>query len=304
MIDNNRNTAKFKKHPLKQFLIIYLFIGYFLVFSGDQHILAQNLDSQEQAELRKYEKLIARHHKENNMRKELDYCSKVAFIYWQNNMFQQAGDYFERCLEINEKLGNQNGTKLTNYYLGMIYSKQEAYSKALEAFQNGLKISRELNLKNSILSGLLNLSQTYQVMEDFDQSNKYTLEALELAKQQDDLKSVRTCYGLLSENYKSLGNPEKSMEYFDLFSTIDRHLKSQKISDIQNETQSRVSQAEAENQKTKKELEEEIDKRKMTEDSLQKVERISRERQLQLEMKELEIQNKQKQLKLERTIRN
>ena len=186
----------------------------------------------------------------------------------------------------------------------MIYSKQEAYDKALDAFQTGLKISRELNLKNSILSGLLNLSQTYQIMEDFEQSNKYALEALELAKQQDDMKSVRTVYGLLSENYKNLGNSEKSMEYFDLFSTIDRHLKSQKISEIQKETQTRVSQAEAEKQKTRKELAEEIDKRKMTEDSLQKVERISRERQLQLEMKELEIQNKQKQLKLERTIRN
>jgi serine phosphatase RsbU (regulator of sigma subunit) len=186
----------------------------------------------------------------------------------------------------------------------MIYSDKEQYKKALEYYEKGLSISRELNLNNSILSGLINLAQTHQIMGNYKKSNEYSLEALDLAKEEDNLKSVRTCYGMLSDNYKSLGNSKKSIKYFDLFSSIDQHLKDEKISEIKKETEDEVTKARKEKQKTEKELAEEISRRKTTEDSLQKVERISRERQMQLEMKELEIKRKQAKLKLERTIRN
>ncbi len=285
-------------------LYITLILSVWLFFSTGESAVAQSLNPGDQEKLEKYEEQITRHRNENNIRKELEYSNKVAFIYWQNNLYEKAKEYFERCREINEKLDNKNGIKLTSYYLGMIYSQKEQYDQALESFQRGVKISRELDLKNSILSGLINLAQTHQAMNNFKQSNQHAQEALALAKEQDDMKSVRSCYGLLSENFKKLGNSEKSIKYFDLFSSVDKHLKEERISEIQNTSESKVNQAQAEKQKTQDELNEEVSKRKRTQDSLQRAERISRERQMQLEMKELEIKKKQAQLKLERTIRN
>jgi len=280
------------------------FILFILFFTAGNSAVAQSLNKSDEKKVEQYEQQITKHRSENNIKKELEYSNKVAFIYWQNNFYDKAEKYFQRCLEINDKLGNKNGIKLTSYYLGMIYSEKEQYEQAIQSFKRGVNISRELNLKSSILSGLINLAQTHQIMDDFKQSNQYAQQALALAKEQNDMKSVRSCYGLLSENFKQLGNSEKSIKYFDLFSSIDKHLKNEKISEIQKESETRVNQAQAEKQKTEEELEEEIDKRKMTQDSLQKVARISRERQMQLEMKELEIKKKQAQLKLERTIRN
>ena len=293
-----------KNTKIKNCFYITLVLSVLFFFSTIQLADAQSLNPNDKKQVEEYEKQITRHRNEDNIKKELEYSNKVAFIYWQNNFYDEALKYFQRCLEINEKLGNKNGIKLTSYYLGMIYSEKEQYKKALESFQRGIEISRELNLKSSLLSGLINLAQTHQIMDNHKQSNQYAREALTLAKEQEDMKSVRSCYGLLSENFKQLGDSEKSIKYFDLFSSIDKHLKKEQISEIQKESQSRVNQAQAEKQKTKEELEEEIDKRKMTQDSLQKAERISRERQMQLEMKELEIKKKQAQLKLERTIRN
>jgi len=296
-------SQKLRTHKLKVLTHI-TFILFILFFTAGNSAMAQSLNKSDEKKVEQYEQQITKHRSENNIKKELEYSNKVAFIYWQNNFYDTAEKYSQRCLEINDKLGNKNGIKLTSYYLGMIYSEKEQYEQAIQSFKRGVNISRELKLKSSILSGLINLAQTHQIMDDFKQSNQYAQQALALAKEQNDMKSVRSCYGLLSENFKQLGNSEKSIKYFDLFSSIDKHLKNEKISEIQKESETRVNQAQAEKQKTEEELEEEIDKRKMTQDSLQKVARISRERQMQLEMKELEIKKKQAQLKLERTIRN
>ena len=292
----NRNKYK---NRLRILLIVSV-----LMLATVHPSVSQSLNQDDRQKVQQYEKQITRHRNQGNIQKELEYSNKVAFIYWQNNFYDQAEKYFRRCFEINQELGNKNGIKLTSYYLGMIYSEKEEYDQAIQSFQKGVKISRELNLKSSTLSGLINLAQTYQIMDNFEQSNQYAQEALSLAKEQNDMKSIRSCYGLLSENFKQLGNSEKSIKYFDLFSSIDKHLKNERVSEIKKQSEDKVNQAQAEKQKTQEELKEEVDRRKMTQDSLQKVARISRERQMRLEMKELEIKKKQAQLKLERTIRN
>lgn len=295
---------KLKIYTVRVFIHITLILSVLFFFSTDQSAVAQSLNSDDKKDVEQYEEQITRHQEENNLKKELEYSNKVAFIYWQNNLYDKAQKYFQRCREINEELGNKNGIKLTSYYLGMIFSQKEQYEQALESFQRGVKISRELNLTNSILSGLINLAQTHQAMNNFKQSNQYAQKALTLAKEQEDMKSEKSCYSLLSENFKKLGNNEKSTKYFELFSSIDKHLKEKRVSEIQEKSESKVNQAQSEKQKKEEELKEEVSKRKITQDSLQRAKRISRERQMQLEMKELEIKKKQAQLKLEQTIRN
>jgi len=265
---------------------------------------AQSLSSEDRKTAQQYEQKIARYQETGNQRSALEYLNKLAFLYWNNQLYEQALSCFDKSLKINKKLNNASGVKKTYYYQGMIWSEAQEYTRAVASFKNGLQISREMNMKDSRLSGLLNLAQTYQLMDEYTTSNQYSQQALRLAKELNDMKRVRTCYGLLSENHKKLGNSEESIKYFDLFSSIDQHLKNQHISEIKKESESQVSRARSEKQQTEKELAEEVDKRKMTEDSLQRVDSISREREIQLTMEKLENKKIQAQLKLEKTIRN
>ena len=201
-------------------------------------------------------------------------------------------------------MGNRNGIKHTNYYIGMIYSEKEEYKKAIDYFKKGVEISKELNTKGSLVSGLINMAQSYQNLNQFEKSNEKAMQALEISKELDNLKFIRTCYGLLSENHENLGNSKKSMKYFDMFSSIDKHIKNKEVSEIKKETQDEVSKAKSVINKKEKELAEEKSLRKKTEDSLKRAERINRERQMQLELKEMALKKKKAQLKLEQTIRN
>ena len=271
---------------------------------GLQGASAQSLPESSQQKAEQYQRQISSYQSNGNKRKELEYLNKLAFLYWNNKHYEQAASNFHKSLDINQSLDNQNGVKRTHYYLGMIFSESGQYNQAIGQFEKGLALSRQMNMKNSRLSGQLNLAQTYQLIEKYEVSNEHAQKALSIAKELNDLKQIRRSYGLLSENFKKLGNSEESIKYFDLFSTIDQHLKNEQISDIKKESENQVSQARSEKQQTEKQLAKEIDKRKMTEDSLERVERITLEQQMQLEMKELENKKIQAQLKLEKTIRN
>jgi serine phosphatase RsbU (regulator of sigma subunit) len=234
----------------------------------------------------------------------LEYLNKAAFLCWNNQLLPDAIKYFEQAIEINKSLANKNGLLLGYNYLGMLYGEMNQHQEALDYFQKSLRISQETNNKSSIASALINIAQTQQLTGNYQASNNTALKGVEIAKEINELKYLRTFYGILAENYKELGNSAKSIEYFDLFASIDQFLKNQEIKTIKQKSSEEVTKAQAEKSKTEQELIKQTGKLKETEDSLAEVEAISREQKMLLELKELKISEQEAQLKLERFIKN
>lgn len=251
-----------------------------------------------------FENNINKYRESGNKSMELDQLNKAAFYSWDHLDYNRSVKYFTRAVEISIENDNKNGAKLISYYLGIIYIEMEEYQQAIKSFQKGIEISRELKSKNSIVSGLINLTQAYQGFGDHAKANQSAFEALELAKELNDLKLIRSCYGLISENYKALNDSKKSIEYFNLFASIDQHIKKQEMAQIKKESENEVNKAKEEKRETEKELIKKTDELRVTEDSLTVVERISREQQIQLELKESQIREKEAQLKFEKLLRN
>jgi len=230
--------------------------------------------------------------------------NKAAFLCWNNQLLPQAVNYFEQAVEINRTLNNKNGLLLGYNYLGMLYDEMNQYQYALDNFEKSLTISRQANNKSSIASALINIAQTQQSLKNYHESTNTALEGVSVAKEINELKFLRTFYGILAENYKELGNSSKSIEYFDLFSSIDQYLKNQEITSIKQKSNEEVNKAQAEKSKTEQELVKQKGRLKETEDSLAEIEAISREQKMLLKLKELKISEQEAQLKLERLIKN
>ena len=281
---------------------IYTYIVLLLFISTIS--LGQQIPDNIKTELTGYEEQITKFKNEGNKHLELEYSNKAAFLCWNNQIFDLAIKHFENVLDINKSLGNNNGILMATNYLGMIYSETEKYNKAIEYFKNGLSISRSLKNKSDIVSGLINIAQTYQLSGNYDESNKSSFEGISISKELTDIKSQRTFYGIIAENYQKLGNSGKSIEYFDLFASLDKFIKNQEIKDIKNQSASEVNKAQQEKALTEKELIKQTDKLKITEDSLAVVEELTREQKMQLELKESQIKAQEAQLKLERLWRS
>jgi len=255
-------------------------------------------------ELEQFDSQIATYKSEGNKQLELEYLNKAAFLSWDNQLYEKSQTYFKRILEINESLNNTNGILLATNYLGVIYNETQDYTTAINYFKKAYQISKKINDKKNICSSLVNISQTYQSQKNYDESNKSALEGVTLSKELNDLKMLRSFYGILANNYQNLGNSEKSIEYFDLFASIDKYIKTQEITQIKKQSETEINKAQQEKALTQQELIKQTDRLKITEDSLAVVEELSREQKMQLELEESKNRELEAQLKFERLWRN
>lgn len=228
----------------------------------------QQLPVEKKSQAEEYLQLIDKYHSQGNTTQEANYTTKLAYLYWENNLSSNAITYFLKALELNEAINNLNAIQAISTNLGTIYTDLGQYTKANNYFTNALQANRRLNRKQSVVGNLLNLANVQMLTNNYTQSITYLDEALELSKELNNMMLVRRCYGMLGEAYEKLGNSKKAIEYNDLFLTLDKYLKEEEMSQLQEETQQKINQAEAERRATEDELGRTSDELRETQDSL------------------------------------
>jgi serine phosphatase RsbU (regulator of sigma subunit) len=239
-------------------------------------------------------------HDQGDKSQELRLRNKLAFHFWDQQQPQKAIVHLERGLELNRELNNPNGIKLTHNYLGILYSETKQYNKALSHFNATLAIAKRNSNKAEETSALLNIAQIYAAQANHKKTIDITQQALTIAKEQNNLKNIRHCYGLLSESYQALKDSEKSLHYFNQFSTIDKHIKQQEIKQIQQQSKQEVAEAHKEQQETAKQLFSKEQQLQQAKDSLTIAEQKRREQQMFIKLQETVLREKEVQLQLER----
>ncbi|MFO7656894.1 MAG: SpoIIE family protein phosphatase [Bacteroidales bacterium] len=221
-----------------------------------------------------------------------------AYILRNQGQHETAAGYYLRILDINKQLNNQRGLLITYNNLGMTYLDAEQYSKALPHLEKGLELSRKIDTKEAVISSITNIAVALQGLERFRESNKSLEPAIQMAKDINDLKLLRRCYGIAYENYEKLGQSDESYRFFELYSLLDKEIKKQEMKQVKQEAETEVNRAQADKQLTEAELKIKKEELEITADSLVKAEKLTREQRLELEVKSAEIREKDALLKL------
>jgi serine phosphatase RsbU (regulator of sigma subunit) len=258
------------------------------------------VQAQESTEVNNWLQEAIKAKQENNAPQELRARNKLAFYFWDQQELNNAITHLKRSLELNTLLNNPNGIQLTHNYLGILYTETHQYNKALSHFNSTLSIARRRNNKTEETSALLNIAQVYAARENPKKTIALTLEALPIAKEQNHLKNIRHCYGLLSESYQTLKDSEKSLYYFNQFSTIDKHIKQQEIERIQQQSKIEVAEANKKKEQTTEALHFKERQLQDAKDSLTVAEQQRREQQMFITLQETVLREKEVQLQLER----
>jgi len=253
--------------------------------------------------IKEYQTLADKYIKEGNANLAAQYLNKIAYYYWDKEQLKEALDYFGKSIEFTKKTGNKNALMTINSNVGMLYSDLEQYEKSLTALQNALQYARELKDRARIAGCLTNIANVLGYLNRYKDANDKLDEALSRAQELNDLRLIRSCYAGLAENYKKLGNNDKSYEYFNLFTSFDSRIKAEEMKKMEVENQVKVAMANAQKKEKELELMKQTLKLKGTQDSLSVSERINKEREMQIKYNMLTIKEKEQQLKLERWIR-
>lgn len=170
--------------------------------------------------------------------------NNIGRMYYQD--FQDttlALEYYQKSLEIREKLGNQLGmvTVLTN--IGNIYRDKDQLDKAFENYEKSMKISQFIGHRQGVALASYYMAMAYRQVKQYHESNRLL----------DTTRSVAKALGLAS--YEELVNSAKLNNYASL-KDFDSFLKEFRIyDDHKNEMRDEIVNLKYELNKTTEEME-------------------------------------------------
>ncbi|NQZ75749.1 MAG: tetratricopeptide repeat-containing sensor histidine kinase [Ekhidna sp.] len=276
---------------------------FLLAFLGASFLFAQELNSDAANQIKQYEQALKKAIDDSKFDNAAGVAGKMAYIYWNSRMNDEAINYFQKSIEYNQQVGNKNGIKTAYINLGLVRIDNEEYEGALAAFKKGTELAKELKQKDFILSGLINAASVSQSLGKNQEAIDFASEALDYAQELENINLTKRCYGILYECYQALGNSEKSIEYFDLYSTVDRFLRDEQSEKIETESRQKVAAIASEKAKSDEALELSMLRLQVAQDSLARANERAERQRLQLKLNEISLREQETQLEKERLLR-
>jgi serine phosphatase RsbU (regulator of sigma subunit)/CheY-like chemotaxis protein len=227
-----------------------------------------------------YQSLVNKYQQEGNTRELANYQAKLGYLFWEAGNTDKAIEFFTQAIQSNEKIGNENALRTLSSNIGLIYYDREEYEKALTWLRKSLQLNTKMRKRSEMAADYINIANALHELKQYQEAIGNIEKALPIFQESNEIKSIRSCYTSLSENYTKLGKSDKSKEYFDLAASINSKLQSEEIKQFENRTRD----AEAVTRLKNKEL-------LNTKDTLKEVIQLSYEKQM-----ELNLLNNQKQL--------
>ncbi len=138
--------------------------------------------------------------------------TNLGIIAYEKESIDEAISYFEKALHLSDSLGIADLYSLL--YLGDIYMDKEQHNVAYRYYYNSYNRSKQLKMMEFIPDAALSLSDWHFKREEYRQSLKYDIEALEVAKYIDSRESLIYVNESLSENYEVIADFEKALYYY------------------------------------------------------------------------------------------
>lgn len=234
--------------------MISLFLASALVGAGQNVVPLLGSDS---ARIETARRSAAIEEQRGDWREESRHYDNIAFIYWEHNFFSEAVVWYNKSLQLNERLSNRAGISMINSNLGMLYADLKDYEKSLGHFQKTLDYRTMMKDKQGIITTGINMSVVLNNLKRYEESITRLQDALTLARELSDPDQMKSCYGMLSETYEKARQPDKAKYYFDLYRTFHEQVqkeKDQKSRKMVEETQLQLQLTEAEKRNQELEL--------------------------------------------------
>ena len=153
--------------------------------------------------------------------------NKIGMVYYNQDKYKKALDYFGRALKIREKTPKQYYPEIATTYnnIGAIYRKQGKYDMALEFFDKALEIQKK-NLDSNrlrIAESYNNKGVAFRYQSFFKESLDCHLMALEIREDILGTNHPETAisYSNIGTTYRYWGKYEKALEYYQLALNAD-----------------------------------------------------------------------------------
>jgi PAS domain S-box-containing protein len=156
----------------------------------------------------------------NNDRDIATMLDNIGIVYSYLGDYQKALGYFESAWAISKKLAQQYLTSEILNHMGEVYIKLNNDQKALELFTLSLKIKEELEEETGIAAVSINIASIDQRLGKYQEAIQKATKGLEFARKSKVKSMIRDANKVLSETYEAMGEHQKALGYYKKFKEI------------------------------------------------------------------------------------
>jgi len=145
-----------------------------------------------------------------------------ASIYLVTGKLDTASQLFESAIErFEEKRDYYNGMVASNN-LGVLYSNQGKYKRALGVYQKAKDYAAEIGDSSKIASFAINIGNSYFDLGKNADALENLLYAVEISEQAQDFRAQSIALNTIGEQYLETNQPKKALIYLEKSSTLKR----------------------------------------------------------------------------------
>jgi predicted ATPase/class 3 adenylate cyclase len=145
-------------------------------------------------------------------------------VNWRKGDYPQAAAHFERCIEMQQQIGNRQKVSSTLNNLAVVYWSQSDYDQAAEYLRRSLDISREIGDTYGTAMCYNNLGVISYTLGDTDQAIEAYRRSLEIRQEIGDSLGIADVYTNLGEVYHALEEHRTALAHLQRAADLFREL--------------------------------------------------------------------------------
>ncbi|MBV6441072.1 MAG: Photosystem I assembly protein Ycf3 [Saprospiraceae bacterium] len=179
------------------------------VLGGSHHVKGEYV-----AALNEYKKALTALLEAGELKSAGALYNNIGLIYRERGNNSKAIEFYQKHLEIGERLKDNGILSSANNNLGTVYSDLGNYPKALEYYEKGLQLAEKASDKSGIAIGHNNIGSVYMIEKKIPQAIEQYQKSLVIRKELDDQRGIALVYGNIGLVHRDQKDYPKALEYF------------------------------------------------------------------------------------------
>lgn len=154
---------------------------------------------------------------------EAEFQNLMGVYHYNNREFDEALSFFEKALEINKMMGNQQlqGIRINN--IGLIHFEKGNYEEAMRSFEDAFKIAQGRGDYHGMAARLNNMGLVYLKQEDYEKAVEKLKEALKYDMKSGNLAGRVMRLTNIGDTYKNQKKfPEALENYRNAYQIVQK----------------------------------------------------------------------------------
>jgi len=162
-----------------------------------------------------YNKCLSTAEKLNDTPSKSHILHSLGLIHASRGKWDEALEYYNKSVEVSRELDDIQGIAQTYNNIGLVYANTGEWTKAQEYYSKSIDILEKIGNDHGMAQAYINIGSVYYRRGDWDKALEFYEKSLEILKSLGDIHGMAQTYNNLGSVFFARGELDKSIEFYE-----------------------------------------------------------------------------------------